>query len=57
MGIQKQKKFIKFTNNLISEDEKKSLMEVILKQEWKIKFDGEVKPIYILKRDEVVTNI
>ena len=52
MGIQKQKKFIKFTNNLISEDEKKSLMEVILKQEWKIKFDGEVKPIYILKRGE-----
>ena len=50
MGIQKQKKCIKFSNNPILEDKERSLMEVILKQECKIKFDGEVNPIYILKR-------
>ena len=52
MAILKKKKCIKFTNDLISSDKEKSLMEIILKQEWKTKFDGEANPIYILKRGE-----
>ena len=47
---QKEKEYSKFVNNAISSDIKKCLMKVILKQELKLKFGGEVDPIYIFKR-------